>query len=156
MIAIRTIDNFLAGLERFAVVILFVSLIGIILVNILGRNLLHISFDALFEFAPVMVLWLSLLGASLAMRSERHIKLELLLRFCPPWVRQWAFAGGSLFGMAVMAVLFAASISFFKEELSIFGGRGWLSLITPLFFGLMTFRYLVRFLNVFSSTVKPS
>jgi TRAP-type C4-dicarboxylate transport system permease small subunit len=97
-----------------------------------------------------MVLWLSLLGASLALRSERHIKLELLLRFFPKWVKTWAFRTTSLFGMAVMAILFWAAISFFKEELSIFGAQGWFSLISPLFFGLMTFRYLIRFLSTFT------
>lgn len=147
---IQTIDIVLSRLEKSAVVIIFSGLIGVIVVNILARNLFRTSFDALFELAPTMVLWLALIGASLALQSERHIKLELVLRFCPKWVRQWAFAATSLFGLTVMAVLWAASFSFFKEELAIFGARGWLSVISPIFFGLMTFRYLVRFLSVFS------
>ena len=146
MNVINAIDFALAKLEKTAIVFIFGCLIIIIFVNILTRNLFQISFEVLFELAPIMVLWLSLLGASLALRSERHIKLEFLLRFCPNWMHSWAFRITSLFGMAVMMILFWASISFFKEELMIFGARGWLSLISPLFFGIMTFRYFIRFL----------
>lgn len=146
---IQTIDAALAWVEKAAAILIFASLIGVIVLNILARNLFQISFDNLFELAPIMVLWLSLLGASLALKSERHIKLELVLRFCPPWIRQWAFGATSLFGMTIMAVLFIASIPFFREELAIFGAQGWRSLICPIFFGMMTFRYLVRFLSLF-------
>lgn len=150
MNVIKNIDFVLVRLEKSAIIFIFGCLIATIFVNILARNLFQVSFKVLFELAPVMVLWLSLLGASLALRSERHIKLELILRFCPKWVQQWAFWITSLFGMVVMVILFLAAISFFKEELTIFGAWGWFSLISPFFFGLMTFRYLIRFLSAFT------
>ena len=145
---IRAIDNGLAKVEHAFVVLLFTALIGAIVVNILGRNLFKVSFDILFELAPMMVLWLSLLGASIALRSGHHIKLELLLRFLPPRMRHWAKGANSLFGMAVMGILLIASISFFREELMIFGAKGWLSMISPIFFSLVTFRFFVRFLTI--------
>ncbi len=145
---IREIDNLLARVEKFAVVLLFGALIAAIVVNILGRNLFKVSFDILFELAPVMVLWLSLLGASMALRSGHHIKLELLLRYFPARVKQWAKGASSLFGMAVMGLLLTTSILFFKEELSIFGAKGWLSLISPIFFSLMAFRFFIHFLDI--------
>lgn len=154
MKVIKAIDLALAKLEKTAIVFIFGCLIVVIFVNILTRNLFQISFEVLFELAPIMVLWLSLLGASLALRSERHIKLEFLLRFCPNWMHPWALRMTSLFGMAVMMILFLASISFFKEELMIFGARGWFSLISPLFFGIMTFRYFIRFLAALRDCVK--
>ena len=150
MNAIKAIDLALAKLEKIAIVFIFGCLIVIINVNILTRNLFQVSFEELFELAPIMVLWLSLLGASLALRSERHIKLEFLLRFCPDWAHPWALRITSLFGMVVMMILFWASISFFKEELMIFGAQGWVSLISPIFFGIMTFRYFIRFLATLS------
>ncbi|MGD9211415.1 MAG: TRAP transporter small permease [Desulfobacteraceae bacterium] len=150
MVLIQTFDKIIAQVEKVAVILLFGCLIGVIVINILSRNLFQTSFDILFEFTPVMVLWLSLLGASLAMRSERHIKLELILRFCPQWTKRWAFGMTSLFGMVVMAILFVASTSFFKEELAFFGAKGWFSIISPIFFASMTFRYLVRFLSIFT------
>ena len=149
MVLIQTFDKMIAQVEKVAVVFLFGCLIGSIVINILSRNFFQTSSDLLFELTPIMVLWLALLGASLAMRSERHIKLELVLRFCPQGIKRWAFGITSLFGMAVMAVLFVASISFFREELAFFGARGWFSIISPIFFGSMTFRYLVRFLSIF-------
>ncbi len=145
---IQAIDDALAKIEKVAVVLLFGALIAAIVVNILGRNFFKISFDILFELAPMMVLWLSLLGASMALRSGHHIKLELLLRHLPVRAKQWAEGASSLFGMVVMGLLLTASISFFKEELSIFGAKGWLSLISPIFFSLMTFRYFIHFLDV--------
>ncbi len=149
MALIRTIDNILARLEQAAIILLFGCLIGAIVINILARNLLHISAETLFELTPMMVLWLSLLGASLAMRSERHIKLELIMRFCPQWFKRFAFGLSSLFGMVVMVILWVASVSFFKEELAFFGPKGWFSLISPIFFASMTLRYGVRFLSSF-------
>ena len=103
----------------------------LILFNIVSRNLSHLSFQKILEIAPTFVLWLALLGASLALKSRRHIRLELLLRFCPFSVRQAAGIATGLFGMAVMGILFYASLGFVANEIAIFGPWGWLSTIFP-------------------------
>jgi len=129
------------------VVLLFSLLVVLIVFNIVSRNLFHLSFQKILEIAPAFVLWLALLGSSLALKSRRHIRLELLLRFCPSPVRHAAGILTGLFGMTVMGILFYASLAFLDNEIDMFGRWGWLSVIFPLFFALSCFRYLTLVIN---------
>jgi TRAP-type C4-dicarboxylate transport system permease small subunit len=144
---IRILDNLIETIEKALVVVAFSALILAILVNIAARNLFQISLDKLFEVAPTLVLWLALLGASLAMKQRRHIKLELVLRFCPPRLRRLAEAAASLFGLVVMVILMAAAVGFWQGERAIFGSWGWVSIVFPVFFALTGLRYFHRLLD---------
>lgn len=128
-------------------VLLFSLLVVLIAFNIVSRNLFHLSFQKILEIAPAFVLWLALLGSSLALKSQRHIRLELILRFCSYPVRYVAGILTGLFGMAVMGILFYASLGFVDNEIDIFGRWGWLAVIFPLFFALSCFRYLTLVIN---------
>ncbi|MFC1858917.1 TRAP transporter small permease [Thermodesulfobacteriota bacterium] len=149
---IRKIDDVLEVIERSLVVLLFSALILSISFNIISRNLFHVSFQKILEVAPAMVLWLALIGSTLALKNKRHIKLEILLRFCPTSFRYVANIATSLFGMAVMGILVFAALEFVKSEISIFGPWGWISIIFPIFFTLCFFRYLTRVLYSFEGT----
>ena len=144
---IQTIDDILAACEKVLVVVLFVALVGLIVFNIITRNLFHVSFQKILEIAPAFVLWLALMGSTLALKSQRHIRLELLLRFCSPPVRRIAGIITGIFGMTVMGILFYASFGFVQNEIAIFGRWGWLSVIFPLFFALACFRYFTQVIN---------
>jgi len=126
------------------VVALFSALVGLIVFNVVTRNLFQVSFQEPLEWAPALVLWLALLGSTLALKSGRHIRLELLLRFCPPRLQRLASAITGSFGALVMGVLFYASIGFVQNELAIFGRIAWLSIIFPLFFALSGFRFAAQ------------
>jgi len=97
---------------------------------------------------PALVLWLALIGSTLALRENRHIRIELVLRFCPP--RLGALAGRvcGLFGMAIMAVLGYGSLEFVTNEVAIFGARGWLAVVFPGFFAIAFFRFFTQVLAV--------
>ncbi len=141
---IHKLDDVLSAIEKGFVVCLFSALVGLIVFNIVTRNLFRVSFQQSVEMAPTFVLWLALLGATLALKNSRHIRLELLLRFCPPPVRRIADAVTGLFGAAVMGILLYTSIGFVENEVAIFGRGAWLSVIFPLFFALSGFRYLAQ------------
>jgi TRAP-type C4-dicarboxylate transport system permease small subunit len=79
---IRKFDEFLAVFEKSLVVAFLSALILIITFNVISRNLFQVSFQKILEISPSLVLWLALLGSSLALRNQRHIKLEIILRFC--------------------------------------------------------------------------
>lgn len=138
---IKKIDDFLEKLEKFLVIFLFSLLVVLITLNILSRNIINYSFEEIYEAAPVAVLWLSLAGSSLALKKRRHIKLELLLRFCPKALRHYTNFAVSLFGMAVMGILFYSSLQFVENEINIFGNKGLFSVVFPLFFMTSFFRY---------------
>jgi C4-dicarboxylate transporter, DctQ subunit len=138
---IEKIDNYLEKLEKYLVIFLFFLLVLLIMLNIVLRNIINYSFEEIYEIAPAAVLWLSLAGSSLALKSRRHIKMELLLKFCPENCRFYINYLVSLFGMAVMGILFCSSLKFVENEIHIFGIKGLFSVIFPFFFAVSFFRY---------------
>jgi TRAP-type C4-dicarboxylate transport system permease small subunit len=137
------VDDSLAFLEKAMACLLFLAMTLITFGTIVARNLFSASSQQLLELAPAGVLWIALVGASLALRQGRHIRLELLLRFAPGRFRHWAGVAVSLFGAAVMGILLAASFGFVQNEVALFGGRGWVAGIFPFFFTVAAFRYLL-------------
>ena len=125
------LDNALARCEQVVVCLLLFGLILTTFGTIVARNLFGASSQRLLELAPAGVLWIALVGASLALRQGRHIRLELFLRFVPAQIRSWANAAVGLFGAAVMGVLLAASFGFVQNEVAIFGARGWIAVVFP-------------------------
>ncbi len=144
---IRKFDEFLAVFEKFLVVVFFSALILLITFNVISRNLFQISFQKILEISPSLVLWLALIGSSLALRNQRHIKLEILLRFFSDKFKAFAIISGSAFGMTVMGILFWVSIEFVRNEIVIFGKWGFISIIFPMFFAISFFRYFIQLMN---------
>ena len=142
---IKRLDDALALVEKSVIVLCFALLVFFIVFNILSRNFFHLPSHEIFEAGPNLVLWLALLGASLALKQQRHIRLEVVLRYCGNRIRRWAFLAVNLFGAAVMGILLFTSLEFVKNEIAMFGPWGWLSIIFPIFFSVAAFRYLVRF-----------
>ena len=147
MNTLHRIDRMVSKIERGLAVLLFLGLVGFITVNIVSRNLFHHPFQQLLEYSPTLVLWLSLVGTTLALKENRHIRLEVVLRYVPADVRRWAGRLTTVFGMAVMGILGVASIEFVRNEIAIFGASGYVTLIFPVFFSLATFRFFIQFLN---------
>jgi TRAP-type C4-dicarboxylate transport system permease small subunit len=140
---LNRLDNILARIEKGVILLVFILLVAMVLFTIVSRNLLHIPTHAFFETAPALVLWLALIGASLAMKARRHIRLEVLIRHLSPPLQRAAGIVVNLFGTVVMGLLLVTAVDFVGNEIAIFGARGWLSLIFPIFFGLAGLRYLM-------------
>ena len=147
LIWIRKIDDWLESVERGLAVILFSLLIALICGNVVARDMLHMASHNLMELAPRMVLWLALVGATLALKHRRHIKIELLLRFLSPAWQRRATALTSLFALLAMAVLGYSAFAFMLNETKLFGSWGWLAICFPLFFLLAAFRFSVLLLD---------
>ena len=147
---IKRLDDELARLEKGAIIICFSMLIFMIVFNILSRHLQHLPSHQFFEAAPHLVLWLALMGASLALKQQRHIRLELILRYCSDRMRWWAAVVVNLFGVLIMAILLLSAVVFVQNEIAMFGRWGLMSLIFPFFFGVAAFRYWVGLLTTMS------
>ncbi len=135
------LDQWLESAERWLAVGLYLLLLSLIGVNIVARNVWHMASHRLIELAPTVVLWLALVGATLALKSRRHIKIELALRFLPTTGRRWAHIVTTLFSMGVCGLLACASIPFLINEIVLFGTWGWLAICFPIFFGVAFFRF---------------
>jgi len=144
---IRKIDEFLAVFEKSLVVTFFSALVILITFNVISRNLFQVSFQKILEISPSLVLWLALLGSSLALKNQRHIKLEILLRHSSDRYKIIAIIAQSAFGMTIMGVLFLVSIEFVGNEIDIFKKWGLISVIFPIFFATSFFRYFIQLMS---------
>ena len=138
------LDAKLETAEKALLVFLFSTLILLISFNIITRNLFNYSFQAILEAAPGTVLWLALFGSSLALKKNRHIKLEIVRRYLGRRARHFAHIFCGLIGLSIMSVLLVASVVFVNNEIQIFGRVGWVSVVFPLFFALASFRYALQ------------
>ena len=143
MLLLSKIDDTLEIIEQALVIFFFSALVLMITTNIFARNLFGVSYQKILEVSPNIVLWLALIGATLALKKQRHIKLEILLRYAGHRIRGLARLLGSLFGAVVMGFLFAASLTFVKNEMAIFGLQGGSAVVFPLFFALSFFRCIL-------------
>lgn len=78
------VDRGLAAAEKCLVILLLASLLGIGLMQVCWRNLLASGLPWADELLQHCVLWLGLLGASLATYERRHLSIDILGRLCPP------------------------------------------------------------------------
>lgn len=144
---LRRLDDLAATAEKALVVIIFSAIILLIAFNIAARNLFNVSYQAILEISPALVLWLALLGSTLALKYQRHIRLEVLIRFLSPSLRRAARCSASIFGLGVMGTLFVASFSFLESETAMFGYRGWSAVILPIFFAISAMRFFIQALE---------
>lgn len=142
------LDDGLEKIERFLAVMLYLLLIGMISVTIIARNLFHYSSHRLLELSPTVVLWLALVGAALALKHHRHIKIELLLRLLPKKTRLAAMVLTNLFAMIVTALLAWVAVPFVLNEAALFGGWGWVAVCFPVFFGVAFLRFFLELLGL--------
>ena len=150
---LRRLDDLFTRMEKTLVVALFGAIIGMIGFNIVARNLFDRSYQIILEISPTLVLWLALLGSTLALKYQRHIRLEIFLRYVAPPLRQAARSAACLFGLVVMALLLVASVGFVQNEVAMFGPKGCATVILPVFFALAAFRFLVQFLDQLTGTL---
>lgn len=83
--------NVIAWLERFERGVLSVLIASSILMSVIGvfyRYVLGQSLSFVEEVAGLMMAAIIVLGASLAITTKEHIRVELLLQVLP-WLRRW-------------------------------------------------------------------
>lgn len=100
--------------------------------------------------ARLLVLWITLLGASLLTRDNRHIKIDLMSSLLPPkWLpyRQLLLY---IVCVLICAIMLKASIDYVRTEIA-FGGEMFLKiptwaaqLILPAGFLLILYRFFLR------------
>lgn len=100
------------------------------------------------ELLRLMVLWLGLLGAMAASRDNRHVAIDLLLRFLPKKFKPPVQVMLHLFTAIICGMLAFYSLKFVQMEheyqTEVLTGlpAWWFELILPIGFGMMSLRYL--------------
>ncbi|MHC4954693.1 MAG: TRAP transporter small permease [Planctomycetota bacterium] len=127
-------------------------LAGAFLALLAGQLHLDAAVDYLVR---VSVLWIGLVGASLATRENRHITIEALTRALPGRTRGWAGKAVGVAACFILVVLAVVACEYVmdtrarNEIFYIFEGSGfelrgwWVKSILPLGFGVMAWRFFL-------------
>ncbi|MBN2645288.1 MAG: TRAP transporter small permease [Desulfuromonadaceae bacterium] len=157
---LKTTARFLIGVARVCrrcedtlLALLLAVMVLLAVVQIVQRNLFGSSFIWSDELLRILVLWLTLIGAMVASRSDQHIQMDILIRWVPPlWrggLRRLVHALTALVCgvLAWHAVTFVAMEAEFQSQA--LGGypAWWFESILPVGFGLMSWRYLLLMLH---------
>jgi len=138
----------ITGLMEDALLVLILSVMIIIAVSqILLRNYFDIGLVWGDSLLRALVLWVGLLGAIVASRTENHISIDLLSRFLSPRIKIIANIITDIFTVVVCIVVSYYSYRFvkldFDADISTFGDLpAWIiELILPLGFAVIALRY---------------
>lgn len=139
-----------AVLHRLEDALLAVLVIGLVLLcagQILLRNLLDVACMWMDPLIRHLVMWSAFLGAVVAAREHKHIRVDALLRVAGPVQRAWSLLLVEAFSAVTCGVLSWVSLEFILNERSygtvgLLGVPTWmLQLIFPAAFGAMTCRF---------------
>lgn len=95
------LDRVLDGL----LVLVLGSMAGIVFVNVFFRFVLRFSLSWADEMAQVLMIWLTFLGAAVAMRDRMHYAFDYLVRRLPSGGQRAVVIGGHLLCIAMTLLL---------------------------------------------------
>lgn len=153
-----TLDRVLTHTIQAAVAVAFLCLMGLSAGQALMRNL-SISVPGWMDpFSHRMVLWVGFLGAVLAVRAHRHIKLDLAAHLVPERLKRPVDLLIAFVSAGLCLLLAKASWTFVLSErdnsdASVMGVPGWIyASVIPLTFALMGLQFA---LGAFLDRHKP-
>jgi len=143
--------RFTGWLEDALLVFMLAVMILVATAQIVLRNFLDIGLIWGDPLLRALVLWVGLLGAIVASRTENHITIDILSRYLAPRWRAVSRLITDLFTVAVCALVsyYSASLVQMDHEAGVVAFSGvpaWLvELIIPVGFAIMALRYLGGF-----------
>jgi TRAP-type C4-dicarboxylate transport system permease small subunit len=142
--------RFRDGLSRLETVIAGIALLlllALVFGQILARNFLHSSIPAADVLSRYLVLYVAFFGAALAVRSHRHIRLDIVAAFLSHRRIVQIRTPLYLLSAAVCALFAQAAIRFWYDDWQyVADNERWsslLALITPFGFGLLALNFLL-------------
>jgi C4-dicarboxylate transporter DctQ subunit len=144
-------DEYFARAEKILVVFLLSIMILLAFLQIVLRNFFATGLSWGDEVVRYLVLWVGFIGATLAAKEGKHINMEVFSR--------WVFGRGRIYlnGISLFCSAFICGLLTFAalkfvhfeaqmESTTFLGLPVWLpELIIPMTFGLMAFRFAIRF-----------
>jgi len=148
---IRKIDDVIAKGEEILLISLLITMIGLGFFQVVLRNLFHNGIDWADVFLRHSVLWVGLIGASLATKNERHLNMDALSRVLSPKAKNIVSIIIDIIASSFCVFFVIASFYFVKDEFSFSGWQplflgtpAWIiELIIPFAFTMMAIRFLL-------------
>jgi TRAP-type transport system small permease protein len=142
------LEFYLTNAEGIIATAGLVMLLVLSLAEIGARNFFHTAIPGAEILDRYLVLWVSFIGAVLAVR-ERHIKIDAVAVWLPEAWRRKLERPIFVFSAVVCGFLFWAAVRFWREEWAHAAtAEKWvaaLGLIIPLSFFLLTVQFTIRF-----------
>jgi len=142
------LEFYLTNVEGIIATAGLVLLLVLSLAEIGARNFFHTAIPGAEILDRYLVLWVSFIGAVLAVR-ERHIKIDAVAVWLPEAWRRKLERPIFVFSAVVCGFLFWAAVRFWREEWAHAAtAEKWvaaLGLIIPLSFFLLTVQFMIRF-----------
>lgn len=144
-----SLHRFLLRTETFVLVALFLSLIILAVVQILLRNAFASGLIWAESYVRISVLWIAMIGAMIASRSDQHIAIDVAVKKLPKIIRTIAKRVTGLFTSGVCFIMAWYSLQLVMQEYE-YGGYAFGAVpnwsceaIIPFAFFVIALRYLV-------------
>lgn len=147
---LATLLSWLHRGEDIVLAILLVLTLAMALGQIVLRNILGTSIVWGDMLVRILVLWLGMLGAMIAAREKKHIRIDLISRYLSPFWQLAAESAVALFAGGVCAAAGYFSLMFVIDEyqageIAFARVPAWLcEAILPAAFVIIALRYLVQ------------
>jgi TRAP-type C4-dicarboxylate transport system permease small subunit len=149
--ATRTVFDYAAKFEEILLAAALSAMILLVLVQIILRNVFSSGIMGGAEIVRHLVLWVAFLGAGLAAREGKHIRIELAQRVLPKRLRLLFDVLTGIFSVIISGILFYASFNFVCVDylgqgvISFFNTPVWiLQVIIPIGYAVVTLRFARR------------
>lgn len=113
---LKTLGSVYERTEEILLVALVVLMVSLGLLQIVFRNLISIGIVWVDPLVRHLVLWIALLGASIATREDRHIRIDVLSGYLSPPVRRRLKGVLQVFSAGVCLLLVVPAVSFLQDE----------------------------------------
>jgi len=141
------VDALIAKIETYLLTALTTLMILLAFFQILLRNVWSTGFAWGDPCVRYLVLWVGFIGAAIAVRQGKHIRIDVFSRWMSGWGHRLVLALVHLFSFFVCGLLTYTAVVFTRNEFQmgdspILGIPAWgLQAIIPLTLGVMTIRY---------------
>lgn len=161
MNAWKVIFDKIAGCEKILLSGLLTAMIVLVLTQIILRNFFHCGIAGGVEIVRHLVLWIAFVGAGLATREGRHVKIDMASRILSERGRKIADIISTLFSVVVCTILFVASCKFVYMEYTSAGTASFLNVplwimeaIIPVGYLIVAIRFSAKAIGTISYIAK--
>lgn len=160
MIEMIKILKIFEKIEEYCLISLFSCLLLIAFLQIVLRNLFATGISYADPLLRHLVLWIGLLGATLATKQDKHIHIDILPRLLPERKKAFLQIAINLFSTIICIFLTYAAIKFIKYEYQAATTLFlqipiWiLEVILPITFAIMAIRFFAKTIRNVFATVK--
>jgi TRAP-type C4-dicarboxylate transport system permease small subunit len=154
----KAVLRIIALVEDTVISIMLCSMVLLVLVQIALRNIYASGITGGAEVVRHLVLWVAFLGAGIAAREGKHIRIDVIYRILPLNLKRFTEILTSLFTMLVCGILLYASIQFIRTDFSLGTSIAlafinlpvWIfEVVIPLGYGIVMLRYGAQSIDSF-------